>query len=139
MRATRLVLPWSAVVLFSGAIAGCAATASSRSGWAALADASLTQTTPDEWRQLRDSAKAQEVADEVGPRVSVTADFDYSESRRVDVTFHMYDDAYVIVGHLDAERPTQDRVPIVARRRWFRARRQDLSYPVVLRRLRGRV
>jgi hypothetical protein len=52
---------------------------------------------------MRDSASAQAVADEVGPRVSVTADFDYSGgSRRVDARFHMYDDAYVIVGHLDA-------------------------------------
>jgi hypothetical protein len=102
MRATRLVLPLSAVVLFSGAIAGCAATASHAADGLRAADANLSQTTPDEWRQLRDSAKAQEVADEVGPRVSVTADFDYSESRHVDVTFHMYDDAYVIVGHLDA-------------------------------------
>lgn len=102
MRATRLVLPWSAVVLFSGAAAGCAATASHAADGLRSADASLAQTTPDEWRQLRDSAKAQEIADEVGPRVSVTADFDYGESRSVDVRFHTYDDAYVIVGHLDA-------------------------------------
>ncbi|HKW49170.1 MAG TPA: hypothetical protein VJN70_17080 [Gemmatimonadaceae bacterium] len=102
MRATRLVLPWSAVVLFSGAVAGCAATASHAADGLRAADASLGQTTPEEWRQLRDSAKAQEIADEVGPRVSVSADFDYGESRRVDVRFHMYDDAYVIVGHLDA-------------------------------------
>ena len=102
MRATRLVLPWSAIVLFSGTLAGCAATASHAGDGLRADEASLMRTTPDEWRQLRDSAKAQEIADEVGPRVNVTADFDYGESRSVDVTFHMYDDAYVIVGHLDA-------------------------------------
>ena len=102
MRTTRLVLPLSAIVLFSGALAGCAATASHAADGLRAEDASLGQTTPDEWRQLRDSAKAQEVADQVGPRVSVSADFDYGESRRVDVNFHLYDDAYVIVGHLDA-------------------------------------
>ncbi|HWC45778.1 MAG TPA: hypothetical protein VG868_06655, partial [Casimicrobiaceae bacterium] len=52
---------------------------------------------------MRDSAAAQEIADEVGPRVTVRADFDYAGgSRQVQATFHMYDDAYVIVGHLDA-------------------------------------
>src|SRR5438105_2660869 len=98
MRTTRLV--W--IVLISGTGAGCAATA----GHAAdglRADAALVQTTSEERRQLRDSALAQSVADEVGPRVTVTADFDYAAgSRRVDARFHMYDDGYVIVGHLDA-------------------------------------
>jgi hypothetical protein len=66
-------------------------------------EATPSQTLADERRQLQDSAKAQAVADEVGPRVTVSADFDNSSgSRRVDATFHMYDDAYVIVGHLDA-------------------------------------
>jgi hypothetical protein len=46
---------------------------------------------------------AQAVADEVGPRVTVTADFQGpGGNRQVDARFHMYDDGYVIVGHLDA-------------------------------------
>ena len=66
-------------------------------------DVGLAQLTPDERRQMRDSSTAQQIADDVGPRVTVTADFNNEGgSRRVDATFHMYDDAYVIVGHLDA-------------------------------------
>lgn len=98
MRTTRLVAGWSAIVLASGLGAGCATGSGSR-----YASDGLTSPTPDEARALRDSAKAQAIADEVGPRVTVSADFDYaSGARRVEATFHMYDDAYVIVGHLDA-------------------------------------
>jgi hypothetical protein len=98
MRATRLM--W--IVLLSGTGAGCAATAS-HAGDGLRTEAGLVQSTPQERRELHDSAVAQSVADEVGPRVTVTADFDYAGgSRRVDSRFHMYDDAYVIVGHLDA-------------------------------------
>ena len=98
MRATRLM--W--IMLLTGTGAGCAATASHATD-GLRTEASLVQSTPEERRDLRDSALAQRVADEVGPRVTVTADFDYAGgSRRVDARFHMYDDAYVIVGHLDA-------------------------------------
>ena len=46
---------------------------------------------------------AQRIADEVGPRVSIRATFEnVAGSRHVDATFHLYDDAYVIVGYLDA-------------------------------------
>jgi len=102
MRTTRLALSWSAVVLMSSIGTGCAiATQSAPEGF--RSDAAIAQTTPDERRQLRDSAEAQQVADEVGPRVTVRADFDYAGgSRQVQATFHMYDDAYVVVGHLDA-------------------------------------
>lgn len=98
MRVTRLM--W--MVLISGAGAGCATTASHTTD-GLRPEASLVQYTREERREMRDSAMAQMVADEVGPRVTVTADFDYAGgSRRVDARFHMYDDAYVIVGHLDA-------------------------------------
>ena len=102
MRTTRLALPWSVIVLMSSVGTGCAiATQSAPEGF--RADEAIAQTTPQERRQLRDSAVAQEIADEVGPRVTVRADFDYAGgSREVQATFHMYDDAYVIVGHLDA-------------------------------------
>ena len=92
MRTTRLV--W--IVLISGTGAGCAATA----GHAAdglRADAALVHTTSEERRQLRDSALAQSVADEVGPRVTVTADFDYAAgSRRVDARFIPADGASLV-------------------------------------------
>jgi hypothetical protein len=98
MRTTRLVVSWSAIVLMSGVGAACATTRSTPDGLRG----DITQLTSEERRQLRDSAGAQMVADEVGPRVTVRADFDYAAgSRQVDATFHMYDDAYVVVGHLD--------------------------------------
>jgi len=102
MRTTRLAMACSAIVLMSSVGTGCAiATQSAPEGF--RAEEAIARTTPEERRQLRDSAAAQEVADEVGPRVTVRADFDYAGgSRQVEATFHMYDDAYVIVGHLDA-------------------------------------
>jgi hypothetical protein len=90
------------IVLLTGTGAGCAGTASHATD-GLRTEASLVQSTPQERRELHDSAVAQSVADEVGPRVTVAADFEYAGgSRRVDARFHMYDDAYVIVGHLDA-------------------------------------
>ncbi|HKN65486.1 MAG TPA: hypothetical protein VJW73_04375 [Gemmatimonadaceae bacterium] len=102
MRTTRLAMSWSAIVLMSSGGTGCAiATQSAPEGF--RADDAIAQSTPEERRQMRDSVAAQQVADEVGPRVTVRADFDYAGgSRQVEATFHMYDDAYVIVGHLDA-------------------------------------
>jgi len=89
------------MMVLSGASVAC--TAAARTVPDGLRnDVSLVQPTSEERRQMRDSSAAQRVADEVGPRVTVTADFNYEGgSRRVDATFHMYDDAYVIVGHLD--------------------------------------
>src|SRR4051794_5282697 len=102
MRTTRLAWSWSAIVLMSGMSGGCAV--ATRSAPDGLSDpAALAQTTREERRQQRDSAEAQAIADEVGPRVTVSADFQYAGSnRQVDARFHMYDDAYVVVGHLDA-------------------------------------
>ncbi|HEY2852701.1 MAG TPA: hypothetical protein VGJ18_07650 [Gemmatimonadaceae bacterium] len=89
------------MMILSGVSVACtAATSTVQQGL--RDDVSLAQLTPDERGAMRDSSAAQAVADEVGPRVTVTADFNNeSGSRRVDATFHMYDDAYVIVGHLD--------------------------------------
>ena len=53
------------------------------------------------WKEVRDSLAAQELAESDGPRVSVRVNLSgESGSRRVDATFRMYDDAYVLVGHL---------------------------------------
>ena len=52
----------------------------------------------------RDSLLAQAVADREGPRVSIYAEFtNAASSRRVRANFHLDDDAYVVVGHLDAD------------------------------------
>jgi hypothetical protein len=100
MRIHRIALSWSVFALVA-ATGGCAG------GWhlppspGEAPSARLSRV--EYWRQLRDSSRAQAIADEVGPRVSLRANFDEtSGSRRVEATFHLYDDAYVIVGHLDA-------------------------------------
>jgi len=55
------------------------------------------------WRQLQDSITAQAIADQEGPRVSIRAEFEtYAASRRVESYFTIKDDAYVFVGHIDA-------------------------------------
>jgi hypothetical protein len=103
MRTTRLALPWTATVLALSTLAG-GCSLGARSGDDGLRiDPDIVRPTAAEQRARSDSAAAQLVADEVGPRISVAADFDYSGgSRRVEARFHMYDDAYVVVGHLDA-------------------------------------
>jgi hypothetical protein len=103
MRRTRLALPWSASVMLFGVLAsGCATTTPSAEEGLRV-DPNIARPTAEEVRERNDSARAQAVADEVGPRVTITADFDYAGgSRQVQARFHMYDDAYVIVGHLDA-------------------------------------
>jgi uncharacterized protein DUF4384 len=55
------------------------------------------------WRELQDSITAQAIADEQGPRVSIRAEFtSYATSRRVEAYFNIQDDAYVFIGHIDA-------------------------------------
>jgi hypothetical protein len=103
MRRTQLALPSSAGVLLLGMLAGGCATARPSSQDGLRPEPNIARFTATEQRERADSARAQEVADEVGPRVRVMADFDYAGgSRQVSASFHMYDDAYVIVGHLDA-------------------------------------
>jgi hypothetical protein len=103
MHRTRLALPSSASLILVGVLAsGCAtATPSAQDGLRLEPD--VARFTATEQRERADSARAQMVADEVGPRVRVMADFDYAGgSRQVSASFHMYDDAYVVVGHMDA-------------------------------------
>jgi len=52
----------------------------------------------------RDSMFAQAIADRDGPRVSISTELSsFADSRRLRATFHLEDDAYVVVGHLDAD------------------------------------
>lgn len=51
-----------------------------------------------------DSMRAQAVADAEGPGVSIRAEFEtVAGSRRARAVFHLDDDAYVMVGHIDPE------------------------------------
>lgn len=53
---------------------------------------------------VHDSIVAQTVADQEGPRVSIRAEVRaVSGSRRVRAMFNVQDDAYVVVGHIDAD------------------------------------
>lgn len=53
---------------------------------------------------LGDSIIAQAIADREGPRVSIHAQLtSFSDSRRVRGVFRLDDDAYVVVGHIDAD------------------------------------
>lgn len=52
----------------------------------------------------RDSLVAQEIANQVGPGASIRAEFaNLSGMRRVVASFHLNADAYVLVGHIDAD------------------------------------
>jgi hypothetical protein len=52
----------------------------------------------------RDSVVAQMVADREGPGVTINAQFvTFASSRRVRANFHLDDDAYVVVGQIDAD------------------------------------
>ena len=103
MRTTRRALPSMAALTLAATLSGACATASRSVDDGLRNDPEIARPTTAERRAMRDSTVAQEVADEVGPRVTVSADFDYAAgSRHVEARFHLYDDAYVIVGHLDA-------------------------------------
>jgi hypothetical protein len=67
-----------------------------------------TQTAPrptvGSYGPLGDSIIAQAIADREGPRVSIHAQLtSFSDSRRVRGVFRLDDDAYVVVGHIDAD------------------------------------
>jgi hypothetical protein len=94
MRVKQFALPWSALVTLTFAAGACA------TGGRSLDPDAAPRPS---WRAERDSIAAQRMADEVGPRVTIRAVMDhFAGSRHVEASFHMYDDAYVLVGHLDA-------------------------------------
>ena len=101
MRRSRIVGATISVLLAAG---GCATstgtTSSSRFGVSPSVQAASRTLGGAE----RDSVLAQAVADREGPRVSIYAEFaNAAASRRVRANFHVDDDAYVVVGHLDAD------------------------------------
>lgn len=86
--------------------AACATTGSNASGVPRFTPAPETHEylTPVQFAAQRDSAAAQHVADQVGPGASIRADFtNVSGVRRVTASFHVDADAYVMVGHIDAD------------------------------------
>ena len=62
------------------------------------------RSRPRQFVAQTDSTLAQQVANQVGPRASIRAEFaNVSGVRRVVASFHMDDDAYVLIGHIDAD------------------------------------
>jgi hypothetical protein len=101
MRRSRVV----GVCLGLALVAAACATAT---GTSSSSRFEVGPSTPSAVRTLglaeRDSVIAQAVADREGPRVSIYAEFtNAASSRRVRANFHLDDDAYVVVGHLDAD------------------------------------
>jgi len=102
MRNWRTVVP--AVGLLT-LVAGCATTGANGSSL------QQTITTPEVERlsrqeqvAWRDSVYAQGIADQQGPRASIRAQFtNIAGSRRARAIFHVDDDAYVVIGHIDAD------------------------------------
>src|SRR4051812_16090660 len=102
MRLTGLGVRSAIAVLVAGASACASGTqlAQYSAGGAKMDRASAMA----HWKQVRDSVAAQTLAESEGPRVSVQVNLDGSNgSRRVEASFHMYDDGYVLVGHLGAD------------------------------------
>jgi len=101
MRRSRIVVATLGASLVAGACAtSTGTTPSSRFGVSPSSQYASRSLGPAE----RDSVFAQAVADREGPRASIYAEFDNTAgSRRLRANFHVEDDAYVVVGHLDAD------------------------------------
>jgi hypothetical protein len=94
-----------AVSLGALALSGAYATYSSTSGSSRLdLSESPQRNTRVSAREIRDSVVAQLLADREGPRVDIRAQLvQYTGSRRLRASFRVEDDAYVVIGHVDAE------------------------------------
>jgi uncharacterized protein DUF4384 len=100
MRSERQGLSRLAIALVVVASSACASS-SQRAQTSPVQTGSTSERVSR--RELRDSAVAQAIADMEGPGASIRADFSsFGGSRRVEASFRMNDDAYVVVGHLDA-------------------------------------
>lgn len=92
----------TAVLLVVGVVAGCV-TASPGGGSAQGDLPGLALLPGPERQQVMDSLQAEQIAATEGPRVRVSASFENEAgSRRVEAYVHADDDAYILVGHIDA-------------------------------------
>src|SRR5215475_1846572 len=82
-------------------VGGCANSTGAVTGTSPLELTRMSRAQRAEWL---DSVSAQAVANAEGPGVSIRAEFsNVSGSRRVRGMFHLDDDAYVLIGHIDAD------------------------------------
>ncbi|MEP6494860.1 MAG: hypothetical protein ABJF01_19390 [bacterium] len=87
------------------AIAGaCTATTGNGSGSRYSATTPAPQPIRSPGATLLDSIRAQSIADREGPAGTIRAEFEtVAGSRRARAVFHLDDDAYVMVGHIDPD------------------------------------
>ena len=83
---------------------GCATTAGGPRSTTSSSGLQITRMSRAQQVAWRDSVYAQAIADAEGPGASIRAEFsNLTGSRRVRGVFNLESDAYVIVGHIDAE------------------------------------
>ncbi|MGH7620476.1 MAG: hypothetical protein ACREPM_24945 [Gemmatimonadaceae bacterium] len=81
----------------------CASSGSSVGGATATSPAPAPTSTVAQFAAQVDSTVAEQVANQVGPGASIRAEYaTVSGVRRVVASFHLSNDAYVLVGHIDA-------------------------------------
>jgi hypothetical protein len=89
------------LISFAGA---CAATGGARGASYQAAPTALSGAEVQQFIAVNDSLRAQRIADREGPRVSIQAAYvNTAGARRVQGTFSLDDDAYVLVGHIDGD------------------------------------
>ena len=100
MRQMRVLVSSLGAVLLASACATTSGTGSARYSAASPSPAPVWRATA----AMQDSLYAQSIADREGPNATIRASFaNVAGSRRVQGTFRVDDDAYVLVGHIDAE------------------------------------
>ena len=96
----RVAVPF---ICFVAAASACASGGSSAPSFVPAPEPRQFMTA-EQFAVQRDSVAAQSVANEVGPGASIRAEFaNVAGVRRVVATFHVNADAYVMVGHIDAD------------------------------------
>lgn len=92
-----------------GSVVGCLAVASACAtttggSTSAFSAQQRTRLTPEQQAAWTDSVYAQAIADAEGPRASISALVSgFAGSRRVRASFRLESDAYVLIGHIDAD------------------------------------
>ena len=89
---------------FLGVVSGCATSTGNPASTYPSPRLQVTRMSRAQQTAWRDSVYAQAIADMEGPRVSIRAEFSNAAgTRRARALFDLQDDAYVLIGHIDAD------------------------------------
>jgi hypothetical protein len=125
MRRMRVAVP---SICFFAVAGACATTAPGTSRFATSPEPQ--HLTPAQFMAQQDSAAAQRIANEAGPGASIRAEYStVSGMRRVVASFHVDADAYVLVGHIDADGILRVAFPLDPRDDGFVRGNRDYSTP----------